>query len=192
MRKLIHSMMTSLDGFIVDSHGSFDALTPPEAVHRHANEATDSVDAILFGRVLYEMFLAWDSLDLTDPAISDVEKEFARIFREKPRIVFSRTLQRVDGDAVLIKENIAEEVSRLKAQPGRDLALACGPELLATFVDLGLIDEFHLYVFPVVFGSGKALFGDLREKLALRLLDTKVIDSGVVFSRYEAASAAPS
>lgn len=187
MRKVIHSMMTSLDGFIADPNGSLDALTPSEEVHWHANESMDSVDSILFGRMLYEMFLSWDSLDLTDPAIPEVEKAYARSFREKSRVVFSRTLQDVDGNAVLIKENIGEEVLRLKQQPGRDLALACGPELLATFVDLDLIDEFQLYVYPVLFGGGKSLFGDVREKRDLNLLETNVFDSGVVFCRYEAA-----
>jgi dihydrofolate reductase len=144
------------------------------------------VDGILFGRVIYEGFVSyWDTLDPTDGSLSPANREFAEIFRKKTRVVFSRTLEKVDDDAILIKDNIANEVAGLKHQPGKDLALVCGPALLATLVGQGLIDEYRLMVLPTALGRGKALFGDLQDGLKLKLVSTRVFTSGTVLHHYQ-------
>src|SRR5262249_49832274 len=155
---------------IAGPDGEFDAFDPSEEELAVGNEFFRSVDGFLFGRVTYEGFVSyWDALDPTDGSLSPANREFAELFGKKTRAVFSRTLATVDDNAILIKDDIAAEVSRLKYQPGRDLALVCGPDLFATLVQLGLIDEYRLMVLPIALGRGKALFGGLQAGLKLEL-----------------------
>lgn len=184
-------MFTTLDGFIAGPNGEFDDYEPSAEEKKFANEFFSSVDGILFGRVTYEGFVSyWDTLDLTDGSISQGDVEFARLFRNMTRVVFSRTLDQVEDNTVLIKDNVVAEVSKLKRQPGRDLALICGPELLATLAQLDLIDEYRILVKPAASGRGRSLFRDIQAKLRLKLLTTRVFESGVVMLHYQPARSA--
>lgn len=186
MRKVVLYMFTTLDGFIAGPNGEFDEYEPSAEEHQFANELFGAADGILFGRVTYAGFVDyWDALDLTDASIPPVEREFAQIFRKLTRVVFSKTLTSVDDKAILIKDNLAAEVQKLKQQAGSDLLLICGPELLATLVQLGLVDECRLLIKPTVLGRGKALFGDIAEKLDLKLLATRGFKSGCVLHHYQ-------
>lgn len=189
MRNVILYMITSLDGFIAGSDDASDVYDyePSEEEHQFANEFFGSVDGILFGRVIHELFVSyWDTLDLDDPKVPDVERDFARLFRRMTRVVFSRTLDTVDDNkAMLIKDNIADEVAKVKQAPGRDLALVCGPELLATLVRLKLVDELRILVRPVALGRGKALFAGIQPPLQMKLLESRGFESGVVMHRYQ-------
>ncbi len=138
--------------------------------------------------MIYEGFVFyWDALGPTDASVSEADVEFAKVFGNMTRVVFSSTLDSVEDDTSLVKDDIAAEVSKLKQQPGRDLLLICGPELLSTLVQLGLVDKYRILVRPVVLGRGKALFGDIQEKLQLKLLSTRVFESGVVIHHYQPA-----
>ncbi|MDQ5811246.1 MAG: dihydrofolate reductase family protein [Actinomycetota bacterium] len=186
MRNVVLYMFTTLDGFIAGPNGEFLDYDTSDEEMAFANELFGSADGILFGRATYEGFVSyWDALDPADASIGEADVEFARIFRNMTKVVFSRTLDRVDGNAILIKGNIDAEVSKLKRQPGRNLLLICGPELLSTLVKLGLVDEFRILVRPMVLGRGKALFGDIPERLRLKLASTRVFESGVVAHHYE-------
>lgn len=186
MRKVILYMFTTLDGFVAGPNGEFDDFEPSVEEHKYANQLFSSADAVLFGRKTYEAFVSyWDALDLTDASTPPVELEFASIFRKLTRVVFSRTLERVPENTILINDNLAAAVTHLKQKPGRDLLLVCGPELLATLVQHALVDEYRLLVKPTVFGRGIALFGELQEKLRLKLVSTRVFDSGVVLHHYQ-------
>lgn len=188
MRKVVLYMFTTLDGFIAGPNGEFDDYVPSDEEMKFANEFFSSADGILFGRVTYEGFVSyWDTLDLTDASIGEGDAEFARIFRNMTRVVFSRTLEKVEDNTILIKDDIAAEVMKLKQEPGRDLALICGPELLATLAQLGLVDEYLILVKPRVSGRGKALFGEIKERVLLKLLSTRVFESGVVMHQYQPA-----
>jgi dihydrofolate reductase len=188
MRKVVLYMFTTLDGFIAGPNGEFLDYEPSDEEMAFANELFDSADGILFGGRTYEGFVSyWDALDPSDETIGRADIEFTGIFRDMTRVVFSRTLDKVDGNAILIKGNIAAEVSKLKRQPGRDLLLICGPELLSTLVELRLVDEFLLLVRPLLLGRGKALFRDIPNELRLRLISTRVFESGVVMHHYEPA-----
>ncbi|MCX6048500.1 MAG: dihydrofolate reductase family protein [Chloroflexi bacterium] len=188
MRKVILYMFTTLGGFIAGPNDEFDDYEPSAEEHQFANELFGAVDGILFGRKTYEGFVAyWDTLDLTDPAIPAVEREFAPIFRKLTRVVFSKTLEHVPANTILMSENLAEAVAQVKQQPGQDLLLICGPELLSTLVQLGLVDECRLLIKPTVLGQGKALFGAIQGKLRLKLLDTQVFSSGAVMHHYQLA-----
>jgi dihydrofolate reductase len=185
MRRLIFSMGVSLDGFIAAPGGEIDWTAPDEELHRFHNERTLELGAHLVGRRLYEEMLVWER---PDPPAGAAESEFARIWQALPKIVFSRTLETVEGNARLATDGIAEEVARLRDEPGKDLAVG-GAGLAAAATKLGLIDEYRLFVYPVVLGGGTPFFPPLDERIGLELLETRTFGSRVVFLRYRRAEA---
>jgi dihydrofolate reductase len=182
MRKLIYSMTVSLDGYIADPNGDIDWTAPDEELHRFHNEQTREIGAHLLGRRLYEEMLYWETAD-ENPAATDYELEFARIWNAQPKLVFSKTLKTVEGNARLATGSVAEEVAALKEQPGKDLSVG-GAGLAATFTKLGLIDEYRLFVRPVVLGGGTPYFPPLDERVKLQLIETQTFGSSVVYVRY--------
>jgi dihydrofolate reductase len=185
MRKLIYSMGVSLDGFIAGPGGEIDWSAPDEELHRFHNLQAREVGAELYGRRLYEVMRYWETADEQPSAPAHV-LEFARIWKDTPKIVFSNTLEKVEGNARLVKDDAAEEVARLKEQPGRDLAVG-GAGLAATFIERDLIDEYRLFVSPVVLGAGTPYFPALDEKISLELVETRTFGSRVVYVRYRRA-----
>jgi dihydrofolate reductase len=153
--------------------------------HTFVNEQQREFDTYLYGRRMYEVMAYWETAD-QDPSAPEYELEFARIWQKMPKIVFSKTLEQVQGNARLVKDNIAAEVTRLKAQPGRNMDLG-GPTLASTFMRLGLIDEYRLFVQPVVLGSGTPFFPALDDTIKLRLVETHTFGSGVVYLHYRGA-----
>src|SRR5687768_9946439 len=144
MRKLIYSMGVSLDGFIAGPDGEIDWSAPDEELHRFHNQQTRELGAHLCGRRLYEVMAFWETAD-QNPSAAEHELEFARIWKDLPKIVFSKTLTNVAGNARLVRDGAAEEVARLKEQPGGDLAVG-GAGLASAFIESGLVDEFRLFV----------------------------------------------
>jgi len=140
--------------------------------------------AFLNGRVTYErMARFWPTAD-TIPSSTGPMVEFARIWRDMPKIVFSRTLERADWNTTVVRDVIAEEIQELKAQPGGDLVLG-GADLAAAFMRHDLIDEYRLYVHPIVLGQGKPLFQPSDTKINLRLAESRTFGNGVVLLRYQ-------
>jgi dihydrofolate reductase len=184
MRKLIYSMGVSLDGFIAGPDGEIDWSAPDEELHRFHNQQMREVGAHLCGRRLYETMVYWETAD-ENPSASDYELEFARIWKELPKIVFSRTLEKVEGNARLVRDGVADEVAKLKEQPGKDVAVG-GAGLASTLIELGLIDEYRLFVSPVVLGGGTSYFPALEERIDLELIETQTFGSRVVYVRYRA------
>jgi dihydrofolate reductase len=183
MRSVIYSMTVSLDGFIAAPDGAIDWSAPDEELHRFHNEQVGELAAHFCGRRLYEVMRYWDTAD-RDPAAGEVEHEFARIWQALPKIVFSTTLDAVEGNARLASGPIAVEVAALKAVPGSgDLAVG-GAGLAADFAALGLIDEFRLFVSPIVLGGGTPYLPPLAERIELELLQTRTFGSRVQFLRY--------
>jgi len=129
----------------------------------------------------------WETAD-QNPSAPAYGLEFARIWKRTPKIVFSKTLEQVQRNARLVRDNIAEEIAKLKAQPGKNMDLG-GPTIAATFMRLGLIDEYRLFVQPVVLGSGTPFFPASDSPIKLRLVDTRTFGSGVVYLRYRRADA---
>jgi dihydrofolate reductase len=187
MRKLIYSMGVSLDGFIAGPSGEIDWSAPDDELHRFHNEQTREIGLHLLGRDLYDVMTIWEPLDEEASWVGEPELEFARIWMELPKIVFSKTLEQVSGNARLAREVIPEEIAELKAQPGRDLAVG-GAGLAATFARLGLIDEYRLFVSPVVLGGGTPYFPALDERIELELVETLTFGSRVQYLRYRLAS----
>jgi dihydrofolate reductase len=180
---VIYSIGVSLDGFIADRNGAIDWTAPDEALHRFHNDQTREIGAHFCGRRLYETMVYWETAD-QNPAAAEFELEFARIWKQIPKIVFSTSLETVEGNATLASGGIAEEVARLKAQhPGKDLAVG-GAGLASGFVALDLVDEFRLFVSPVVLGGGTPYFPALQDRIPLELVETRTFGSRVVYLRY--------
>jgi dihydrofolate reductase len=182
MRKLIYSMSVSLDGFIAGPGGEIDWSVPDEELHRFHNQQTREVGAHLLGRRLYETMLYWETAD-ENPSAPEYELEFARIWKNLPRIVFSKTLEKVEGNFTLVRGGVAEEVAKLKEQPGKDLAVG-GAGLASTLIERGLVDEYRLFVNPVVLGGGTRYFPPLEERIDLELVETQTFGSRVVYVRF--------
>ncbi|MEA2468707.1 MAG: hypothetical protein QOJ57_2833 [Thermoleophilaceae bacterium] len=182
MRPVIYSMGVSLDGFIAGPGGEIDWGAPDEELHRFHNEQARELGAHFCGRRLYEEMVYWETAD-QNPSAGDIEVEFAHIWQALPKIVFSNTLEQVEGDARLATGGIAEEVAKLKEQPGKDLAVG-GAGLASSFIELGLVDEFRLFVSPVVLGAGTPFFPALEDRIDLELVETRTFGSRVVYLRY--------
>jgi dihydrofolate reductase len=182
MRKVIYSMGVSLDGFIADRDGGIDWSGPGEELHRFHNEQARAAGVHVYGRRLYEAMRYWETAE-ENPASTPVEIEFARIWKQTPRLVFSRTLERAEGGAELAHGDIEEVAARLAEQPGGEIAIG-GAGLAAGFVERDLIDEYRLFVYPIVLGAGTPFFPSLGARLALRLLETRTFRSQVTYLRY--------
>jgi dihydrofolate reductase len=182
MRRLIYSMTVSLDGFIAGPRGEIDWSAPDPELHRFHNHRVAEHGAYFCGRRLYEEMRYWDTAE-EDPNLPDAGREFAPIWKALPKIVVSTTLERVEGNARLIRDGVAEEVARLKAQPGQDLGVG-GAGLASTLIRAGLVDEFQLFVSPVVLGGGTPFFPAVEDRLSLELAETRTFGSRVVYLRY--------
>jgi dihydrofolate reductase len=183
MRKVIYSPMVSLDGFVEGPNQELDWVIVDEELHTYINDQQREIDTYLFGRRMYEVMVYWDTAD-TDPSNPEYALEFARIWKNMHKIVFSKTLEHVQGNATLDKGNIVEEIARLRAKPGKNVSVG-GASIASTLMRLGLIDEYWLYVQPVVLGSGTPMFPTLDNKINLRLVGTRQFGSGVVLLRYQ-------
>jgi dihydrofolate reductase len=181
MRKVIYSMSVSLDGFTAGPGGEIDWAAPDEELMRFHNLQAREVGAHLCGRGLYEDMLPWETAEQTrsDPR----ELEFARIWKAIPKVVFSTTLEKVEGNARLAGGDVAGEVGRLREQPGKDVVSVGGAGFASILIKLDLIDEYRLFVNPVVLGGGTAYFPPLDEKINLELVETRTFGSRV-YLRY--------
>ena len=177
MRKVVFQINVSLDGFITGPNSAMDWFVWDDELSKRATEILDSGDVILLGRALADEFLRYWPNDTS---------EFAGKINSLPKIVFSTTLDKVEyPNVTVVKENVAEEVMKLKQQPGKNIVLYGGARLAQTFMRLGLIDEYHLFVNPVILGHGLHLYLGLGQKLDLKLLHSKTTPSGVTILCYE-------
>ena len=186
MGRLIFSMSVSLDGFVDTPAHSLDWVRVDEELHREFNEESRSVGTSLYGRRMYELMTGYWPTAERDPDGTPATIEFARIWQATPKVVFSRTLESVAHGARLVRENAVAEVARLKAEADFDMDVG-GPTLAGSLIAAGLVDEYRLYVHPVVLGAGTRFFPALDERVELELLETRTFDSGVVRLSYRTA-----
>jgi dihydrofolate reductase len=179
MAKLIYTAITSLDGYVADEDGNFDWSEPDEDVHSFVNELERPIGTYLLGRRLYDVMVAWETIDDEHPQM----KDYAEIWRAADKIVFSRSLESVSSERTRIERTFDPDViRRMKAKAERDISVG-GPDLAGQTIQAGLVDEIRLFVSPVVVGGGtRALPDDVR--LDLELLDERRFDNGVVYLRY--------
>jgi dihydrofolate reductase len=179
MAKLIYSAMTSLDGYVADADGKFDWAAPDEEVHSFVNDLERPVGTYLYGRRMYEVMVFWETASDRTPVIQD----FAEIWQAAEKIVYSRTLEAVSSARTRIERDFdPEEVRQLKARAVRDITVG-GPDLAAQAIKAGLVDEYHVFVTPVVVGGGRRALPD-GVRLELELLDERRFGSGVVHLHY--------
>jgi dihydrofolate reductase len=181
MPALIYSMSMSVDGHIAGPDGAIDWAAPDEELMHFHNEQTRELTGHLSGRGLYENMLGWETAEQTwsDPGAL----EFARLWRGIPKVVFSTSLTAVEGNARLARGDVAHEVAKLKNQPGAGIVSVGGAGLAASVAEKDLIDEYRLFVSPVVLGGGTPYFPPLPKRLDLELIETRTF-SQVVYLRY--------
>jgi len=184
MRKIVLMMSVSLDGFIEGPDREIDWHLVDDELHSHFNEQLRAMGAFLNGRVTYELMAGfWPTAD-SDPSSSGPVAEFAGIWRDMPKIVFSRTLERAAWNTTVVRDLDVDGILELTAAPGGDLALG-GADLAAAFMRHDLIDEYRLYVHPVLIGRGKPLFRTSEAVRNLRLAETRTFGNGVVLLRHQ-------
>lgn len=190
MRRVIYSMGISLDGYIAGPDGGFGWTEPDEEVFRFVMEEERGVDVHLLGRRLYETMLYWETAD-QDPSLDAVMLEWAALWKQLPKVVFSTTLESVEGRARLATGGLAEEIGRLRAEPGDgDIAIG-GATLAAEAAALGLIDEYRTRVHPVLVGGGNPFFPRHDRRVDLELVGTRTFPSGVVHLRHRVVREGP-
>jgi dihydrofolate reductase len=181
MAKLIYSAITSLDGYVADEDGKFDWAAPDEEVHRFVNDLERPIGTYLYGRRMYEVMGYWETAHVADQ--SPFIRDYAEIWQAADKIVYSKTLETVSSARTRIERDFdPDAVRQLKASAGRDISVG-GPDLAAQAFKAGLVDEFHLFLSPVVVGGGNHSLPD-KVRLKLELLDERRFGNGVVHLHY--------
>jgi dihydrofolate reductase len=183
MRSVTYSMSASLDGYIVGPDGRFDWTELDPEVFRFWIDEIRGVGVHLMGRRLYETMLYWETAD-QDPSLGDAELEWAALWKPLPKVVFSTTLMAVQGHARLASGGVAEEIERLRAEPGAGEIAIGGATLAAEVAASGLIDEYRVIVYPVLVGGGISYFPQRERRVDLELVENRIFSSGVVYLRY--------
>ena len=185
MRKLIFQFNITMDGFV-----DHDAVIADDELHDVASELLRTADLVLFGRVMYELFVDFWPSAPADKTLPLSMRKFGELINRVPKIVYSRTLQDVQWNARIEREVDPERVMELKAQPGGNIGLAGGPTLARTFMRHGLIDEYRFLVHPIILGRGKRLTDNDHFRQDLKLTNTRTLGSGVVELIYQKAGLA--
>jgi dihydrofolate reductase len=183
MRSVTYSMGVSLDGYIVGPDGDFDWTAPDEEVFRFWIDQIRHVGVHLMGRRLYETMLYWETAD-QDQALDDAELEWAALWNPLPKVVFSTTLTTVEGTARLATGSVADEIERLRAEPGDGEIAIGGATLAAEAAASGLIDEYRTMVHPVLVGGGIPYFPHHEHRADLELVEHRAFTSDVVYLHY--------
>ena len=183
MANLIYTAIMSVDGYVADEEGNFDWAEPDEEVHAFVNDLERPIGTYLYGRRLYEVMVAWETITDEQPFIRD----YAEIWRAADKIVYSRSLETVPSERTRIERSFdADAVRQMKASADRDISIG-GPTLAAQAIRAGLVDEIRLFLAPAVVGGGtRGLPDDVRSKL--ELLDERRFDNGTVYLSYRTAS----
>jgi dihydrofolate reductase len=184
---LIFSMGVSLDGFIADRDGGIGWSLPSDDLFRFHLERVAELGAILCGRKLYQTMLVWEN----DPSLRDNEAStaFADVWTALPKVVFSRTLTGVQGNARLASGSVEEEVATTLAATDKDVEIG-GAGLAATAIELGLVDEYRLFRYPVIVGGGTPALPPVLDPVELELVETRTFGSQIVYERFRQLSAA--
>jgi len=182
MAKLVYAAITSLDGYVADAEGNFDWSMPDPEVHAYVNELQRSIGTYLFGRRLYQVMKVWETL-YGQPGQSPVEEDFARLWHQARKVVYSTTLREASTPNTLIEPVFSpDSVRELKAKSTRNLSVG-GAELAGQALKAGLVDEVHLFLSPVIVGGGKRALPD-GVRLALELVGENRFANGVIHLHY--------
>ncbi|EOM75705.1 dihydrofolate reductase [Rhodococcus rhodnii] len=184
MRRVTYSMGMSLDGYIVGPDGNFAWGAPDDDEFRFFIDQIREVGVHLMGRRLYETMLYWEDA-VGDPDLSALEREWITLWNPLPKVVFSRTLDAVRGNAVLATGSPAEEIARLRAEPGEGHIAIGGADLAAAVAEADLIDEYRPKIVPVLVGGGTPFLPQHARQVDLALVETRTFASGLLYARYD-------
>jgi dihydrofolate reductase len=184
MRKILAFLVVTVDGYYEGPNGEFDWPVVDEEFNEFGLQQLEEVDTLLFGRVTYEgMASYWPT-----PAAEQDDPRVAAKMNTLPKLVVSRTLDRTDwANTRIVKDDVAAELTRLKQQPGKDIAIFGSSELVVSLLGMGLVDELRIMVHPVILGAGKSLFRTAPERLHLQLVEARPFRSGSVLLTYRPA-----
>ena len=180
MRKVIFVINLSLDGCVDHTK-----TIPDEEIFEYSMQLLRDADLLVFGRKTYQLMIPYWPDVLKDPSATETDKEFARLFDSKNKIVFSRSLDRAEGNTRIVRTKLQDEILKLKQEPGKDILLG-GVDIPSQLIKLGLVDEYRFVVQPILAGEGRRLLEgfSLPETLRLKLVESKVFESGSVALRY--------
>ncbi len=188
MRKLVLFLHASLDGFVEGPNGPMDIgwVSYDADLEKHAKHILSSADTVIWGRGTYEMMYSYWPTIPANPSASQHERDHAEWIEKTTKVVFSTKLDRVEwNNSRLVKEHIEEEIKKLKQQPGKDMVILGSPRLAHYLMPFDLIDEYKITVSPVLIGSGLPLFQGIKEKVNLKLIESKTFDSGALGLAYQ-------
>ncbi|HET8906958.1 MAG TPA: dihydrofolate reductase family protein [Ktedonobacterales bacterium] len=189
MRRVISMIHLSLDGLAAGPNDELDWISYDSELEQYAHSLHAITDSVIWGRRTYEGMAGYWLTVPGNPESTPAELEHARWLDNATKIVVSRTLDHIEWNnatnTVLIKDNIADEINKIKQQPGKDIWFLGSVALFQTFMQLDLIDEYRININPTVLGQGKPLFANITRRIPLKLLETQTLKSGVVTLRYE-------
>jgi dihydrofolate reductase len=185
MRKIVLLMHVSLDGFVAGPNGEMDWIKLDDRLWDYVTTVTDASDAALFGANTYKLMESYWPTAAEQPNATKHDIDHAHWVNTATKLVFSKTLDKTDWEGTrIIRKDIAEEMTAIKKQPGKNLLMIGSPTLAQSFMQMGLIDEFRLNINPIVLGAGKNLFEGIKQPINLTLTSTQTFDSGVVALTY--------
>jgi len=183
MGRLIYLLNVSLDGFVEGPDHSLDWTNVDDELHSWFSNQERSVDAMLYGRGLWETMSPYWPTAESDPSATETMKEYARVWADTPKIVFSSTLDAVEGNARLVRGDVGDELAGVRREFAGDLGVG-GATLASAFIRAGLVDEYRLVVHPVAIGQGTPYFPKMDRPLRLRQIDSKRFESGALYLSY--------
>jgi len=185
MRKLIFFMHTSLDGFVAGLNGEMDWIKVDDAIFDFVGTMTDQSDTALYGRVTYQMMESYWPKAGEKPNASKHDIEHSRWYNTVSKIVLSKTIKETGlNNTKIISENLSDNINKLKNQDGKNILIFGSPSASNSLLNKGLIDEFWIFVNPILLGQGISLFKDVSESIKLSLLETKSFNNGVIALHY--------
>ena len=186
MRNLIFFMHTSLDGFVAGLNGEMDWIKVDEEIFDFVATMTDKADAALYGRVTYEMMQSYWPTAGEEPGASKHDKEHSAWYNKVPKIVLSKTMSEQGlENTMVISDQLVENINKIKKQAGKNILIFGSPSASHSLMNHGLIDEFWLFVNPILLGQGMPLFKNITEMTKLKLIETKTFSCGVIALHYE-------
>ncbi len=186
MRKIVSFVHLSLDGFVASASGSLDWVSITEELFDHVGQRIQQTDTALYGRVTYQMMEAYWPTAAAQPNASKHDHEHSRWYKTARKVVLSRTLaDKKESDTKIIRSQLSEEINKLKQEVGSEILVFGSPSATHALMAEDLIDEYWIFLNPVILGQGIPLFKNIQDRTKLKLITSKTFASGVVCLHYE-------